>query len=79
MLYYLYNITKFTNNNRKASNKRFVLSIKNLTLYKAIQYKVYIEYKLNLQYSILLEKLEYIQNNLANNIVNQTYIRAFYN
>jgi len=33
---YLYNIAKFTNDNYKASNKRFISSIKNLTLYKAI-------------------------------------------
>jgi hypothetical protein len=46
-LRYLYNITKSTNNNRKASNKRFALSIKNLTLYKAMWHKVYTERELN--------------------------------
>jgi hypothetical protein len=35
-IYYLYNIIKFTNKARKASNKRFMRSIKNITLYKAI-------------------------------------------
>ena len=72
--YYLYNIAKSTNNSYKASDKRFALSIKNLTLYKAIQRKVYIEHELNLYYTALLEKLEFIQNNLANDIVNQPYI-----
>jgi len=57
---HLYNIAKSTNNSYKASDKRFALSIKNLTLYKAIWYKVYIEHESNLYYATLLEKLEFI-------------------
>jgi hypothetical protein len=44
---HLYNIAKFTNDNRKASDKRFAPSIKNLTLYKAIWRKVHTERESN--------------------------------
>jgi hypothetical protein len=75
-MYHFYNIAKSTNEARKAGNKRFTKSVKNMTLYKAMWCKANTERYTNQGYNALLEKLDYIDKNPEDNQVDWTVIRT---